>query len=278
MHCIYCSYENHACAIYKGSFKQSLKVNSRVFQLFINILFLSISSFAQTNAGSPEVYFAFGTNTSFYSKSDIRLQSHDKASLDVKIHDVRGRDDRGLSFKGGAPQYNIQVGIYYPTKKFGIEFGFDRIKYFVRQNQQVKIEGMVDGAYFDMNTNLTPQLLQLEHSDGANYAIFKLVKRLSLTNKRNTNQLNMLIKAGGGPVIPKTSSIVLGKHRDDRYHIAGYVVAVETGLLFQFSKHLLAEWNVKAAYANYRRFLIADGYGSQQWNALHTAVLLGYKL
>lgn len=246
--------------------------------LLVNILVLSLTDHAQTRPDKVEIYFGLGTNTSFYSKSDIHLHSYNKMLLDVKLHNVRGRDDRGLSLNGGAPQYNIQLGIYYAQKKWGAEFGFDHIKYFVRQNQKVHVEGMVNGAYVNIDTALTPELLKLEHSDGANYAIFKLVKRLSLSNKSNVNRLNLLIKAGAGPVIPKTNSTVLGKHRDDRYHIAGYVVALETGLMYKFPKEFFFEWNVKAAYANYRRFLIADGYGSQQWCALHFALLLGYRL
>lgn len=280
MHYFNCKDESSTCLPFLVLEQKliGLHISCERFLLFTILLILGSVSHAQTRSDAAEVYFGFGTNTSFYSKSDIYLRSNYNMLLDVKLHDVRGRDDRGLTFNGGAPQYNVQLGIYYPEKRWGAEFGFDHIKYFVRQNQQVDIEGIVNGTYKNIDTVLTPNLLQLEHSDGANYAIFKLVKRLSLSNKSNTDRLNLLIKAGAGPVIPKTNSTVLGKHRDDRYHIAGYVIAFESGLLYQFSKHVFSELNVKAAYANYRHILIADGYGSQQWHAVHFALLLGYKI
>jgi hypothetical protein len=70
----------------------------------------------------------------------------------------------------------------------------------------------------------------------------------------------------------------MGKHRDDKYKLAGYVVALEGGLRYNYSKHLFAEANAKGAYADYNRFLIADGWGSQQWFGLHFGLLVGFQI
>ena len=60
--------------------------------------------------------------------------------------------------------------------------------------------------------------------------------------------------------------------------VSGYVIALEGGLRYSLSRHLFAEANVKAAYANYSRFLIANGTGSQEWFAIHPAVLVGVQV
>lgn len=66
----------------------------------------------------------------------------------------------------------------------------------------------------------------------------------------------------------------MGKHRDDRYKISGYVVALETGLRYSFSQLLFAEADVKGAYANYKSFLVAGGKGSQRWLGIHFHLLI----
>lgn len=63
--------------------------------------------------------------------------------------------------------------------------------------------------------------------------------------------MQLLLKAGAGPVIPKTNSTIMGKHRDDKYKISGFVVALEGGLLYDVSGLLFVEANVKGAYADY---------------------------
>jgi hypothetical protein len=86
------------------------------------------------------------------------------------------------------------------------------------------------------------------------------------------------LKAGAGPVIPKTNSIVMGRHRDDKYQISGYVIAIEGGLRYSFSIFLFCQASAKGAYADYSRFLVADGTGSQRWVSLHLGLLVGVQL
>jgi hypothetical protein len=224
-------------------------------------------------------YFAIGTNLSFYSKSDIRLKSSNHPAFDFTLYNVRGKDDGGLDFSHGAPQYSYELGYYNHKKNWGIEFNFDHIKYYIRQLQQVHMQGTINDLSYDTDTLINAAFVQLEHSDGANYALLKLVKWKSLLQDKNgVDVLNLLFKAGAGPVIPKTNTTIMGKHRDDRYNIAGYIIALEGGLRYNFLKHLFAEANTKSAYANYGHFLIADGKGSQQWWGLHFGLLVGLQL
>ena len=232
---------------------------------------------AQSTANSSRtIYFALGTNWSSYSRSNISLKSDGSPAFDFALKKVRARDDAGLSTNGGAPQYSLQLGYYSHRKNWGLEFNFDHIKYFVRRNQRVRIQGTINNRQFDTDTLITPQFISLEHSDGANYALFKLVKWIALKTDNNQHALlNLVLKAGAGPVVPKTNSTIMGNHWDDRYKIAGYVVAIEGGLRYNIGKFLYAEGNAKGAYANYTHFLIANGNGSQQWYGLHASVLVG---
>jgi hypothetical protein len=225
-------------------------------------------------------YFAFGTNLSFYSKSDITFKSAESPSYNFTLHNVGAKDDQGLKFNtGGAPQYSYQLGYYNNRKKWGIEFNFDHIKYIMRQYQRVHLVGNINGEPYDADTLITPDFISFEHTDGANYALLKWVNRIQFLQDKNQRELlSLLVKAGGGPVIPKTNSTIMGKKKDDYYKISGYVIALEAGLRYNFSKLLFAEANAKGAYADYRRFLIADGTGSQRWFGLHFNLLVGLQL
>jgi hypothetical protein len=223
------------------------------------------------------IYFGFGTNRSFYSKSDISLRSSVPPTFDFTLENARAKDDQGLKFNnGGAPQYSYQLGFYNKKKNFGIEFNFDHVKYFLRQNQVVHLKGTINNKFYDVDTLITPDFIQFEHSDGANYALFNFVKWKNLAQSRNGKQsLDLMMKAGAGPVIPKTNSTFMGKHRDDVYKISGFVVALEGGLRYTFLKNLFIEGSFKGAYADYTRFVIADGTGKQSWFGAHLNALLG---
>lgn len=254
--------------------------------LVLILLFLPcVSVWAQSNmhknsrAKGGTIYFALGTNRSFYSKSDITFKSSVDPSFDFTLQNVRAKDDQGLKFNNGAPQYSYQLGYYSNRNNWGIEFNFDHIKYFMQQFQRVHLQGSINEHLYNTDTIITPDFVQFEHSDGANYALLKWVKWERLVQDKNQKKmLNLVLKAGAGLVIPKTNSTIMGKHRDDNYRISGYVIALEGGLRYNFSKLLFAEINAKGAYADYHRFLIADGTGSQQWFGLHPGLLVGLQL
>jgi hypothetical protein len=226
------------------------------------------------------LYFGFGSNLSFYTPSDIHVRSSGTPSYDFTLYNVRAKDDGGIKFNnGGAPQYTYQIGYYFSNKKFGVEFNFDHVKYFVTPNQVVRLKGTIDNKQYDTDTSLTADFFKFEHSDGANYALFSFVKLFTLSQSKNgKNTLDLITKAGIGPVIPKTNSTIMGRHYDDQYKVSGYVVALEGGLRYNFLKNFYIAPTLKGAYANYNRFLVADGTGNQKWMGLHFMLVVGGQL
>jgi hypothetical protein len=251
----------------------------RLFTILICITCMLPAALAQNNTtgintSKGVLYMGFGTNLSYYSPSTISFKT---SNADFTLEKVRAKDDRGLNFDGGgAAQYSYQVGYYFKKKNFGIEFNFDHIKYFARQNQVVRIKGTIEGKKLNTDTAMADIVQNFEHSDGGNYALFNFVKWKNLAASQNKkNILDLVLKAGIGPVIPKTNSTVMGRHYDDRYKISGYVVALEGGLRYHFLKHFYIAPSLKGAYANYSNFVIADGRGNQHWFAAHFNLLVG---
>lgn len=239
----------------------------KTVNLSLLLFFLSVAFAAGAQSGNRKgyFYFALGTHKAFYSKSDIHLVSNVAPAFDFTLQKVKAKDDFFLKGTGGAPQYDYQMGYYSTKRKFGIEFNFAHVKYLVRHNQEVRIEGTVNGQKINDPVPVTAYVQNFEHTDGANYALFNFVKRGNVSFAKQPGKIEWGIKAGAGPVVPKTNSTVLGKHWDDHYKIAGYVVALETGLRYNFYKSFFVEPSFRGAHANYKRFLIVDGHGNQKW-------------
>jgi hypothetical protein len=242
---------------------------------------LIVTGAASAQAGKYEgkngvLYLGIGTHKIFYTRSDLHLVGNGNSPFDLVLRKVRAKDDFFLKKTGGAPQYDYKMGYYFKKKNFGIEFNFDHVKYFVRHDQTVRTVGTIDGQKINEELPATTYVQNFEHSDGANYALFNFVKWKTLS--RGTSHKTWLdweLKAGAGPVIPKTNSTILSQHWDDHYKVAGFVLAVETGLRYSFLKNFYVEPSFKGAYANYKHFLIADGHGNQRWFSAQFILVVG---
>lgn len=252
-----------------------MKKLTGIFVVVLLLPMLSIGQEVQSATKKGVLYLAFGSHRTFYSPSDIRLKRESNPGFDFTLYNVKASDEGGLRFKT-APQFSYTVGYYFKEKGFGLEYHYDHIKYFMNQDQVVRMNGAINGKIYNGDTALTKDLLMLEHSDGGNYAMVNLVKWIPLAeSKKAEHRLDLIAKGGFGLVNPKTNSTVLGNKRDDRYHISGYVIGVEAGLKYSFLKHFYISGSLKGAYANYSSFLIAGGRGSQRWFSGQAIYLLG---
>jgi hypothetical protein len=247
------------------------------------LFFLVIAGFV-ADAQSDKVegksgvfYFGIGTHKIFYTKSDLHLVGNGTTPFDITLKKVKAKDDFFLKKTGGAPQYDYKMGYYFKKKNFGIEFNFDHVKYFVRHDQVVRTVGTMNGDKIDEELPVTTYVQNFEHSDGANYALFNFVKWKNIPSKGKASNFDWELKAGLGPVIPKTNSTILDKHWDDHYKVAGYVAALETGLRYNY-KCIFVEPSFKAAYANYTNFLITDGHGDQKWLSAQFILSVGAQI
>jgi hypothetical protein len=220
------------------------------------------------------LYFALGSNRIWYSRSNIHVMRQPGTSFDFILSKVKAKDEGGLIFDT-SPQFTYTVGYYSKKWKFGLEYQLDHGKYFVTQNQRVHIKGAIDGVNYDKDTTLGANFFQMEHSDGANHGMINFVKLIPLSKKQNLIYPEWLIKGGIGLVNPKTNTTINGVHRDDRYHISGYVIGVETGIRLHIGKYFFANASFKSSFANYTHFLIAAGYGKQKWISGQFDYMLG---
>src|ERR1043165_787794 len=86
--------------------------------------------------------------------------------------------------------------------------------------------------------------------------MLNIMKRHQLLHsKDNKHLLYGIVKAGAGPVIPRTDVTMFGEHINNCFHIAGYCAGIETGFRYEAFRHVYLEYTAKGAFANYKNVL-----------------------
>lgn len=264
------------------NFKKTMNKLILTIALFFSFL---VSNFAQTvTATSSEtvktkrkfkdgsLYFLWGYTRATYSKSTIhfkdrsnkfypatgRYHDYDFEIIDAKAHDKPDFDGIKDVINITIPQFVCRIGYYFNNKKdFGIEINYDHTKYVVTDYQKVRIKGDINGVNMDKDTILDPaNLLHFEHTDGANFWMVNFLKRWKLYEPSKKFNVGFVVKPGAGFVYPRTDVTMLGTRLNNRWHIAGWIVGVESGFRVEFLKHGVFEFTGKGAFANYNKSLV----------------------
>lgn len=245
----------------------------------------------QSKLGKGTFYFMWGYNRDWFSKSDIHFKNtsgeynsvtNNYDSYDFTLYDVKAKDRPGfkklLTSQLTIPQYNYRLGYYFNDKyDLGIEINFDHTKYVMVGDQNLRLKGTIRGQYYDQDTIVGNDFLQFEHSDGANFLMLNMVKRQRLlVSKNKKHWLSAIVKAGGGIVIPRTDVTLFGQRLNTRFHIAGGIFGIETGLRYDAFKHFFLEYTAKGTWANYADvLLIGQGKANHHFYTLQNILLLG---
>jgi len=227
-------------------------------------------------------YGSYGWHRIYYTRSTIHFRNNKEMNYDFKLVKARGRDDNDLNIGKGidAPQWSLRFGFLFNHKKgWGIEWSYDHAKYVLRQGQQVRLKGNINGQYFDRDTLINPDFIEYEHTDGANYYMLNLVKRNNLHISARGRRLDFLYKAGAGLVIPRTESRIMGWHYNEHYHISGWLAGLEGTLRYEWLKNFFAELSAKGVYASYPDVLLyGGGRASQNWCSFQYLFTVAYQL
>jgi hypothetical protein len=209
-------------------------------------------------------FFAFwGWNRGEYSNSDITFKGSD---YNFTLSNVEAKDKPkpfGIYYfkidEITIPQTNFRIG-YFFKENYTISIGVDHMKYVMKNNQSVKINGNIstggsfDGTYTNNNIVLTEEFLKFEHTDGLNYINTELSRFDNLDNwlkfKIKNIDINLTEGVGIGVLFPKTNTTLLGKERYDEFHVSGYGISAHAGLNITFFKHFFIQSNIKAGYIN----------------------------
>ncbi len=235
------------------------------FLLMLSLLLLgSQFTFAQNKSlldgkkRQGRLYYYWGWNRGWYSDSDIHFKGN---NYDFTLDDVKSKDkpsDFGYShyfnpLEITISQFNFRVG-YFIKENWDVSFGVDHMKYVMRTNQTVSINGYIndtgtgyDRIYDNKDIVLTKDFLKFEHTDGLNYLNMELRRFDEIYSFRNVS-INLTEGAGVGMLIPKTNTTLLNNDRYDQFHVSGYGLSGVVALNFTFFDRFFIQTEGKVGY------------------------------
>jgi hypothetical protein len=207
----------------------------------------------------------WGWNQARYTNSDIRFygDNYDFTLADVSAQDRQTPFDPKIYFGLTTltiPQVNYRIG-YFWSDKYDISLGVDHMKYVMRQNQTVKINGFInksdsrfDGVYDNKDINLSEDFLTFEHTDGLNYLnieVNRYDKIIDLSKiKLKGISINLTEGISVGAMLPRTNTQLMKNKRHDAYHFSGYGVGLKVGVNVTFGRHFFFQSDMKGGYIN----------------------------
>ncbi len=238
--------------------------------------------FVCAEAKNPTFYASWGYNRDWFTTSNLHISNG--GNNNFTIHHIVAKDRPNFeaikSYEFTIPQYNYRIGYWLPKHKgWAIEYNFDHTKYVMNNNETRKITGTLNGNAIDKDTLIGMNLLQFEHTNGANFAMINVVKKMATYRFTKTQSLSGLLKVGIGTVIPKTDVTLFGQRLDNIFHIAGYMAGVEASIRYYPIAKIFIEPSYKLSYSNYTNVLVIPGFtANHAFGTAQAIVSIGVEL
>lgn len=248
---------------------------------FIAILPFSGHAQDQKTHRQGEFYFSWGYNTEWYTRSNLHI-SQPSIGNNYTFTSIRGVDHRGwdeglFSEALSIPQYNYRLGYIFSEKKeLGFEINFDHTK-FIFSDQNARIKGTLN--YRSVDSSIAFNAANGFYyflNNGANFLLFNIVKRWHFYRAPSDKiKIDLLGKAGIGPVIPHVQNSLFGHLNDQGFQFGGWNVGVEGALRATFFRTVYLEFCNKLDYARYSNLGIYDGTAKQAFGCYEWILNLG---
>lgn len=231
-------------------------------------------------------YLSWGYNGEWYTKSNVRVRQsslgNDYTLHNVVAHDHKGWDETSI-FKQQLtiPQYNYRIGYMFNEEKgWGIEINFDHTKYIIKQDQDIRLSGQLDGRAVDTTIRFSnANGFYYYLNNGANFFLINLVKRMKVYESKNEwVRVDGLGKAGVGPVVPHVENSFFGKANDPHFQIGGWNVGLEADIKATFFRYVYLEYGAKLDYARYSGLKIYEGKVRQAFGTFEMILSLGVNI
>ena len=230
------------------------------------VVLLAFAASARAQSGT-EMYISWGYNANGYRPTDIHFTQsslgNDFTLQDVSFHDSKGWTTGLLSHSVTGPQYNFQVG-FFIRKNTAFEINFVHPKAIVTQDHTVRMTGTLNGAAVDQNIVLSTNVLMYKLNNGANFALFNVVRRVPLFRKPEQNgSVAALAKAGMGFVVPHTENTLFAQPNVPGFQFSGPDFGAEIAVRLNVFRGIFLEFCQKGVYASYHDLNIYSGSAEQ---------------
>ena len=212
---------------------------------------------AQTAAPTTgrEFFFSWGYNGDSYGRSDLHINQPPLGN-DFTLENVQARDSKGwtdlFDHSLTVPQYNVRFGMFF-NERWGVEVALDHVKWIVRQDQQVRMTGTLNGAPVNADVTLTEDVIKYQLNNGANPIFINLIRRVHLIGEPGRlGHLVFLAKAGGGFAMPHTENTLFGQPNEKGFQFfQGWNVDAVAAVRLHIWKPIYFEFEDKLLYARY---------------------------
>lgn len=235
------------------------------FLVLLTILGLSATGQKKKTERKKEFYFSWGYNKEWYTKSNVKISQpplgNNYRFVNIKGHDHPGWDDGIFNKPISIPQYNYRLGLFVNKKRnIAFEINFDHTK-FIFADQQARIKGTFNNRPVDSTVNFKKANGDYYYlNNGANFLLFNIVKRWHwVTNKKETIKIDLLGKAGLGPVIPHVENSFFGQQNKPHFQFGGWNIGAEAAIRATFYNYIFLEYTNKIDYARYSNLKIYEG-------------------
>ncbi len=250
---------------------------------FIVLSFFFQTTIAQELKKKGQFFGCWGYNIEWYTKSTIHFKNNKTDNYDFKLYNVKAKDKPDFqsipTTNISIPQYNYRIGYFFPNN-FGFEINFDHTKYVVQDYQRVKVSGYIHEETLSGDTVLDPiHFIHFEHTDGANMLMLNgMYKKKLFSFDKPWIQVFNTYKFGMGAFIPRTDVYFQGKRVNNKFHVAGFVAGIESGLRIEFLKHGFLDYSLKTFGVVVSNALACgDGKVKHNYGGLEMILTLGFQ-
>lgn len=219
---------------------------------------------AQIGSGEPQVYqqgrvtISWGYNRAAFTRSNLHFigPGYDFTLRKVRAHDRPSIFSVSNYLKPAniwIPQYNYRIG-YCIHDGWHISIGLDHMKYVMKTNQVVRINGHIsdshtdfDGEYENDTLRMVPEFLTFEHTDGLNYINTECRRYIEIQPGTGFS-IQAGMGAGAGLLVPRTDTKLMNMRRYDEFHLAGYGINMLGSLQFTFGRHFYIQTEGKIGH------------------------------
>lgn len=205
---------------------------------------------------------SWGWNRSNYSTSDIHFTGKDHdftisnvVATDIQT-DVSASNIFGIYLNPSEltiPQTNMRLA-YQLSPNSAVALNLDHMKYVMAADQVVPITGTIGNTVYPPGSSriMDVNFLNFEHTDGLNIVSVEYEKQLPLDWFGPRMPARAFALGGVGFVLPKSNVTLnmLGRARNDEFHLAGYSLGAGAGLEVDLYKNFFTRGTYKVGYVN----------------------------
>ncbi len=239
--------------------------------LLLILVSLSFGSFSQYGGKKKEstekgtMFLYWGYNRTHYTKSNLRFVG---PGYDFTLNGAKAVDKpEPFSFDSyfnptniTIPQFNVRFGYYY-KKGWAVSVGYDHLKYYLKNGNQVNLTGHVDpgvdtvtnfsGTYTGQPIVTDFNTLHYENTNGMNYIRVELMRSFDIYKPRKTKGnfgITGNLGLSTGTILSVNDFNFAGQFDRVTYSISGYGISAHTGLRFEFFKHLFLQTDFNTGF------------------------------